>query len=69
MGDHSTKFLNREQIEKLIAAPEVEKPGGVRDRAMFELLYATGIRVSELVNLRTSSLDANWPHPRDRQRE
>lgn len=51
------KFLNREQIEKLIAAPEVGKPSGLRDKAMFELLYATGIRVSELVNLRTSSLD------------
>jgi integrase/recombinase XerD len=51
------KFLNREQIEKLIAAPDVGKPSGLRDKAMFELLYATGIRVSELVNLRTSSLD------------
>lgn len=51
------KFLNREQVEKLIAAPETAKPSGLRDKAMFELLYATGIRVSELVNLRTSSLD------------
>ena len=51
------KFLNREQIEKLIAAPDAGKPSGLRDKAMFELLYATGIRVSELVNLRTSSLD------------
>jgi len=53
------KFLNREQTEKLIAAPDSDKPSGLRDRAMFELLYATGIRVSELVNLRTSNLDAN----------
>ena len=52
------KFLNREQIEKLIAAPDTEKPNGLRDRAMFELLYATGIRVSELINLHLSSLDA-----------
>ncbi|MCU1330413.1 MAG: tyrosine recombinase XerD subunit [Bryobacterales bacterium] len=51
------KFLNREQTEKLIASPDTTKPSGVRDRAMFELLYATGIRVSELVNLRTSNLD------------
>jgi integrase/recombinase XerD len=51
------KFLNREQIENLIAAPDAGKPSGLRDKAMFELLYATGIRVSELVNLRTSSLD------------
>ena len=52
------KFLNREQIEKLIAAPDTAKPSGMRDRAMFELLYATGIRVSELIQLRTSNLDA-----------
>jgi integrase/recombinase XerD len=51
------KFLNREQIEKLIAAPDCGKPGGLRDRAMLELLYATGIRVTELIQLRLSSLD------------
>jgi len=51
------KFLNRDQIEKLIAAPDTTKPSGVRDRAMFELLYATGMRVSELISLRTSWLD------------
>lgn len=52
------KFLNREQIEKLIEAPDVSKPSGQRDRAMFELLYATGIRVSELIELRLSGLDS-----------
>ncbi len=52
------KFLNREQIEKLIAAPDCGKPGGLRDRAMLELLYATGIRVTELIQLRMSNLDA-----------
>ena len=52
------KFLNREQIEKLITSPDTTKPSGLRDKAMFELLYATGIRVSELVNLRTSNLDS-----------
>ena len=51
------KFLNREQIEKLIQAPDIDKPNGLRDRAMFELLYATGIRVSELIQVKTSSLD------------
>ena len=51
------KFLNPEQVEKLIAAPDVSKPSGLRDRAMFELLYATGIRVTELIRLRKSSLD------------
>jgi integrase/recombinase XerD len=52
------KFLNREQIERLITAPDSTKPSGLRDRAMFELLYATGMRVSELVEVRRSGLDA-----------
>jgi integrase/recombinase XerD len=51
------KYLNREQIEKLIATPDCTKPTGVRDRAMLELLYATGIRVTELTQLRISNLD------------
>jgi integrase/recombinase XerD len=51
------KFLNREQVEKLIAAPDINKASGLRDRAMFELLYATGIRVTELIELRLSGLD------------
>lgn len=52
------KFLNREQIERLIVAPDPAKPSGQRDRAMLELLYATGIRVSELIALRTANLDS-----------
>ena len=52
------RFLNREQIEKLIAAPDCSKPSGLRDRAMLELLYATGIRVTELIQLRLSNLDS-----------
>lgn len=51
------KFLNREQIEQLIAAPDSAKPWGLRDHAMLELLYATGIRVTELIELRLSHLD------------
>ena len=51
------KFLNREQTEKLICAPDMTKPGGERDRAMIELLYATGMRVSELTGLRLSAID------------
>jgi integrase/recombinase XerD len=51
------RYLNREQIEKLIAAPDETKPTGLRDRAMLELLYATGIRVSELIHLQLSHVD------------
>ncbi len=50
------KFLNREQIEALLAAPDLTKLTGVRDRAMLELLYATGLRVSELCGLRVADI-------------
>ena len=50
------KFLNRDQIDKLLAAPDTVKPSGVRDRAMLELLYATGLRVSELCAVRMADL-------------
>jgi len=51
------KFLNRDQVDKLVAAPDAAKSSGIRDQAMLELLYATGIRVSELIHLRTSNVD------------
>jgi integrase/recombinase XerD len=45
------KFLNLEEIDKLIQAPDASRPTGVRDRAMVQLLYASGLRVSELCRL------------------
>jgi integrase/recombinase XerD len=50
-------YLNGGQIEALLAAPPAEKPVGLRDRAMFELLYASGLRVSELCAVRVNDLD------------
>jgi integrase/recombinase XerD len=52
------KLLSLEDIERLIAAPDISTPTGLRDRAMLELLYATGLRVSELCQLGLSDLEA-----------
>ena len=51
------KALSEAQVEALILAPDVDTPLGLRDRAMFELLYATGLRVSELVGLRADQVN------------
>ena len=50
------KFLSLEEVDALIAQPDVTTPLGIRDRAMIELLYATGMRVSELIGVRTADL-------------
>jgi integrase/recombinase XerD len=51
------RFLTAMQVETLLAAPDVGTPLGLRDRAILEVLYATGLRVSELIGLRPSDLD------------
>ena len=49
-------FLDVEDVDRLIETPDVSTAAGLRDRALIELLYATGLRVSELVNLRAQDL-------------
>ena len=51
------RYLSTAEVEGLLAAPDVATPLGVRDRAMLEVLYATGLRVSELIGLRPSDVD------------
>ena len=51
------KFLALEDVDRLIAQPDVATPLGLRDRALIELLYATGMRVSELVGVRLADMN------------
>ena len=51
------RFLTQEMVERLLEMPDTSTPEGVRDRTMIELLYATGLRVSELVSLETGNVD------------
>lgn len=50
------KSLNEDEVEALLNAPDITQPIGLRDRAMLELLYACGLRVSELVGLRVTEV-------------
>ncbi|GAB2886962.1 site-specific tyrosine recombinase XerD [Uliginosibacterium flavum] len=55
--DRFPKTLSETQVENLLAAPDLESPFGLRDRAMLETIYASGLRVSELVNLKINEMD------------
>jgi integrase/recombinase XerD len=50
-------WLDEEEVDRLLDAPDVNKPRGLRDRAMLRLMYAAGLRVSELVGLRMGAVD------------
>src|SRR5215208_2563798 len=51
------KFLTEDEINRLFAAPDIAREEGIRDRAMLEIMYATGLRVSELVGLKDDDVD------------
>lgn len=59
IGRSLPKTLTEDEVDALLSAPNVDEPLGHRDRTMLELLYATGLRVSELINLRQSQLNFN----------
>ncbi|EKQ22072.1 tyrosine recombinase [Lacticaseibacillus paracasei] len=53
---HLPATLSSQEVDALMAKPDTDKPLGLRDRAIFELMYATGLRVSEVVDLRLDQL-------------
>lgn len=52
------RYLSTDEVKNLLSAPDIGDSQGLRDRAMLELLYAAGMRVSELVNLNLSDIDS-----------
>jgi integrase/recombinase XerD len=56
-GHYLPKFLNQAEMEMLLSAPDVSTELGLRDRAILELMYACGLRVSEAVNLKMGDID------------
>lgn len=54
---HLPRFLTEEEMDRLLAAPDVSTSEGVRDRAMLEVMYAAGLRVSELVGLKRTDIN------------
>lgn len=56
-GIHLPKFLNNSEIEMLFSKPDVSTPSGLLDRAVLELMYACGLRVSEVVDLQIHDID------------
>ncbi|WP_462151985.1 site-specific tyrosine recombinase XerD [Pseudoalteromonas xiamenensis] len=57
IGQSLPKTLTETEVDALLSAPDVSEPMGMRDKAMLELLYATGLRVSELVGLRMEQVN------------
>lgn len=57
LGLRLPKVLTFAEVEALLDAPPSDTPGGIRDRAMMELLYATGMRVSEIINLKIEDVN------------
>ena len=53
------RFLNRAQVEALLLAPDLSTPLGLRDKAILETMYASGLRASEVTQLKTENIDTD----------
>lgn len=58
-GSYLPKFMTEEQVEEILSFPDTKTETGLRDRTMLEILYASGLRVSELVSLKISDVNLN----------
>ncbi len=64
LGRRLPKVLSRQEVEKLLDAPDLSKPDGIRDKAMLEVLYGTGLRVTELVSLNLEDISCSMGYVR-----
>ncbi|MEK7813159.1 MAG: site-specific tyrosine recombinase, partial [Candidatus Desantisbacteria bacterium] len=55
--DRLPRFLTISEVERLVNTPDIDKPLGLRDKAMFEFLYATGVRVSEIIAVKVGDIN------------
>ena len=60
------RVMTEQEVETLLGAPDTDQPGGLRDRAMIEVMYATGLRVTELVSLETGQVNLEAGYLRTR---
>jgi integrase/recombinase XerD len=57
LGLKLPEFLTVNEVEKLLSKPDITKPKGLRDKTMLELLYSTGMRISEIINLKKENIN------------
>lgn len=55
-ADSLPKIVSMQQIDQLLQTPDTSKPLGIRDRAILEVMYATGLRITELIELTTNDI-------------
>lgn len=58
-GSHLPRFLSEDEMERLLSVPDTATEEGLRDRAIMEVMYAAGLRISELVSLKPSDVDTD----------